>query len=285
LNSSGELVVDTYGIPTGPLTGTKNEDPFWTTDIFRTPTTVRDLYSSGAGADIPVVSELPETSATYTIPLDHFASTTCYLFVGSDTQSIGPSSTIPLQMAHSTMVPHAMTIPTGNTVVTQDPIGTLLSSRPILSLPHGYNALNTYIPIPTQVSSGYSEIFTSPGYNATSSFILTSSQVPSEGSYLPFMGGFGPSGSNPIGGSNPSFASGFQILVGGQYNIGGKTQFGGHTQIGTPPLLGVQPLWRLYPTLWTKNSSIISPVLEPYHPWKSTIIWGETTSSYLLHTP
>jgi hypothetical protein len=83
LNSSRELVVDTSGIPIGPLTGPKNEDPFWTTDIFQTPTTVRDLYGSGAGVDIPVVSELPETSATYTIPLDHFASTTCYLFVGS----------------------------------------------------------------------------------------------------------------------------------------------------------------------------------------------------------
>jgi hypothetical protein len=55
------------------------------------------------------------------------------------------------------------------------------------------------------------------------------------------MGGFGPSGSNPIGGSTPSFTSGFQIPVGGQYNTGGKTQFGGHNQIGTPPPLGGQP--------------------------------------------
>jgi hypothetical protein len=92
---------------------------------------VRDLYDSGEGVDIPVIFELPKTSATYTIPLDHFNSTTCYLFVGSDTQSIGPISTIPLQMAHSTMVPHATTITTGNTVVTQAPICTPLSSRPI----------------------------------------------------------------------------------------------------------------------------------------------------------
>jgi hypothetical protein len=180
-------------------------------------------------------------SATYTISLDHFNSTTGYLFVGLDTQSVGHNSTIPLQMAHSTMVPNTTTIPTRNTVVTQAPIGTPLSSRRVPSLPHGYHALNTSIPIPTKVSSRASRIFTPPGYNAVVGFISTPSQVPSGGSYPPFMGGFGPSGSNPIGGSIPSFTSSFYIPVGGHYNTGGKTQFGGHTQIGTQPPLGGQP--------------------------------------------
>jgi hypothetical protein len=241
LNSSGELVVDTSGIPTRPLTGLESEDPFWTTDIFRTPATSARPLRLGAGVDIPVISELPETSATYMIPLDHFNSMTCYLFVGSDTQSVGPSSTIPLQMAHSTMVPHAMTIPIGNTVVTQDPISTPLLSRPVPSLPHGYHALNTSIPIPTQVSSRSSGIFTPPRYNASSGFILTPSQVPSGGSYLPFMGGFGPSGSNPIGGSTPSFTSGFHIPFGGQYNTGGKLNLEVTTKLEHHPCLEVLP--------------------------------------------
>jgi hypothetical protein len=202
---------------------------------------MRDLYGSGAGVDIHVVSKLPKMSATYTIPLDHFNSTIGYLFVGSYTQYVGPKSTIPLQMAHSIMVPNAMTIPTGNTVVTQAPIGTPLSSRPVPYLPHGYHALNTSIPIRTQVSFKAFGIFTPPGYNVVVGFIPTPSQVPSGGCYLPFMGGFGPSGSNPIGASTPSFTSGFQIPIGGQYNTGGKTQFGGHSQIGTQPPFGGQP--------------------------------------------
>jgi hypothetical protein len=37
LKSSGELVVDTYEIPPKFLAGIENEDPFWTTDISRTP--------------------------------------------------------------------------------------------------------------------------------------------------------------------------------------------------------------------------------------------------------
>jgi hypothetical protein len=73
------------------------------------------------------------------------------------------------------MVPYATTIPIGNMVLTQGPIGTTLSSRPIPFLPHGYHALNTSIPIPTQVPSRASIIFTPPGYNVASGFILTPS--------------------------------------------------------------------------------------------------------------
>jgi hypothetical protein len=51
-------------------------------------------------------------------------------------------------MAHSTMVPQAMTISTGNVVITQAPIGTPLSFIPNTLLPPGYNALNTSIVTP-----------------------------------------------------------------------------------------------------------------------------------------
>jgi hypothetical protein len=51
MNSVGELVVVSSGTLTGPFGA---DDPFWTTDIVRIPPrTVRDLYGSGAGADIP----------------------------------------------------------------------------------------------------------------------------------------------------------------------------------------------------------------------------------------
>jgi hypothetical protein len=171
------------------------------------------------------------------------------------------------------MVPHATTIPTRNTVVTQAPISTPLSSRPVPSLPHGYHSLNNSIPIPTQVPSGASRIFTPPRYNASSCFIPKSSQVPSGGSYLPFMGGFGHSGSNPIGGSTPSFTFVFYIPVGGQYNTEGKTQFGGHTQIGTPPPFGGKPPLRVHTPPYGKN---IPGSLAQY--W-NLLIHGNTQSS------
>jgi hypothetical protein len=93
LNLSKELVVDTFGIPTGILVGLENKDPFWTTDISRTLTSRWNPPGSEAEAEIPVISEPPETSTTFMIPLDQFKSTTFYFFVGSED---GPSSTIPL---------------------------------------------------------------------------------------------------------------------------------------------------------------------------------------------
>jgi hypothetical protein len=132
------------------------------------------------------------------------------------------------------MIPHATTIPTENTVVTQAPISTPLSSRPIPSLPLGYYALNISIPIPTRVPSRFFGVFIPPRYNVANGFILTPSQVLSGGSYPHFIGGSSPSGSNPIGGtSTQSFTSGYQILVGGKSYPGGKPQFGSQTQIGT----------------------------------------------------
>jgi hypothetical protein len=150
MNSSKELVVDTSGMPTGPHSGLGVRDPLWTLDIFRIPPhTVQDLYGSGAGDDIPFVSQIPEVSATYMVPPNHFSGVASHITVVPDTQSIGHSSTFSFQMAHSTMVPHVTTIPIRNVVVSQAPIGTPLSSRPIPSLPPGYHALNPSTAIPT----------------------------------------------------------------------------------------------------------------------------------------
>jgi hypothetical protein len=112
-------------------------------------------------------------------------------------------------------------------VITQAPIGTPLLLRPNPSLPPGYNALNTFVSIPTQNPSGGSGIFIPPRFNAVSKFVPTPAQVLSREPYIPpppLIGGSnhpGPSGSNLVGGANHSVTSGFQILVGGQIQVGG----------------------------------------------------------------
>jgi hypothetical protein len=107
------------------------------------PLTVRDLYGNlGASPDRPIVSQVPETSVTYTVPLDHFTGTTSSVTIISDQILIGSHSIPTLQMAHSTMVLQATTIPTRNVVISQALIGTPLPSRPNPSLPPGYRALN-----------------------------------------------------------------------------------------------------------------------------------------------
>jgi hypothetical protein len=153
------------------------------------------------------------------------------------TQSVGPSSTFSLQMAHSTMVPYATTIPTGNVVVNQAPIGTPLSSRPIPSLPPGYHSLNPSTVIPTQVPSGVSGFSIPPEYNAATSFVPTPSQVLSGGSYPPFHGGSDPSGSNPIGSTHHMFILVIRfplegnLMLGGNFNLGGKLKLGHHLHL------------------------------------------------------
>jgi hypothetical protein len=138
LNSAGEfVVVNPSDIPTGSHQNPLADDPFWTADIVRSPPRmVRDLYGTGMGADAPI---------SYTVPLNHFTGTTIFTAtppVGPSTSSIGPRSTLPLQMAHSTIVPHIPTIPAGNAVVNQAAIGTPVTPRPTSSLPFGYRALN-----------------------------------------------------------------------------------------------------------------------------------------------
>jgi hypothetical protein len=101
-------------------------------------------------------------------------------------QSVGPSSTLSLQMAHSMMVPHVLTIPTGNVVVSQATIGTPLASRPSSSLPLGYRALNSSIVNTTQV-------------------------IPRSSITIQQLGGTGLGGSNPLSSTSQSFTSGSQI--------------------------------------------------------------------------
>jgi hypothetical protein len=55
LNSVGEfVVVNPSDIPTGSPQNPLANDPFWTTDIVRSPPhLVRDLYGTGEGVDTP----------------------------------------------------------------------------------------------------------------------------------------------------------------------------------------------------------------------------------------
>jgi hypothetical protein len=227
MNSSEEIiVVDNTKIPTGANTGSGVEDPLFPSEPFRTsahtvgtygfgsiPLTVRDRYGNlGASPDRTMASQVPEMYVTYTIPLDHFTCTTNNVTTIPDQLLIGSHLIPTLQMAHSNMVPHATMIPNGNVVISQAPIGTPLPPRPNPSLPPGYRALNTSVAIPTQVPSGGSGIFVPHGYNDVVCFVPTPTQVLSGGSYVPpppLLGGFGPSGSNPLGGTNISITYGF----------------------------------------------------------------------------
>jgi hypothetical protein len=174
---------------------------------------VRYLYGTGEGVDAPF---------SYTIPLNHFIGTTIFtatLLIGPNTSSIGPRSTLPLQTAHSTIVPHIPTIPAGKAVVNQAAIGTRVTQRPTTSLPFGYKALNTPTTATTQVVPG--------------------SSIP-----IQQTGGIGLSGPNPLGGTGQSFTSGFQILgtlpqVGGHHPTRGQIPFGGHPHAGGQPQFGV----------------------------------------------
>jgi hypothetical protein len=167
---------------------------------------------------MPIASKPLETYYTFTIPLDHFNSTTCYYFPGSEAFSASPSSTIPLQQAHSTMVPNTMIILTRNMVTSQTPIGTPLLPSYIPSLPLGYNALNASIPNPTQVPSGISGAFIPPGHNLVPCFIPTLPQPPSGGSHPPLTNRSDPSD------VTQSFTPNYQIPVGIQFNPGGQSQ-------------------------------------------------------------
>jgi hypothetical protein len=152
LNSVGEFVIiNPSNIPTGSCSNPLADDPFWTTDIVQSPPRmVWDLYGVGVGADAPI---------SYTVPLNHFTGTTIFTAtpsIGPNTLSAGPRSTFPLQMTHSTMVPHILTIPASNAVVSQAAIGTPVTPRPTSSLPFGYRALNLSTATTTQVIPGSS---------------------------------------------------------------------------------------------------------------------------------
>jgi hypothetical protein len=217
-------------------------------------------------------------SVTYTIPLDHFTDTTSNVTTISNHLLVGSHSILPLQMAHSTMVPRAKTISTGNVVVTQALIGMPLPLRPTPSLLPGYNALNTSITIPTQNPSGGNNIFVSPRYNVATGFVPTPAQVLSGGPYVPpphFSRGANhpsPSGSNPIGGTGPSATSGFQISLGGQPQVGGKLQFGGQPQIGAQPQVGGKPQVGGHNPVYGQNIPVKISTLESSFPRTSTTV-------------
>jgi hypothetical protein len=65
--------------------------------------------------------QVPETYVTYTVPLDNFTSMASNVTTVSDQLLVGSHSILSLQMAHSIMVPQAMTVSTGNLVITQAP--------------------------------------------------------------------------------------------------------------------------------------------------------------------
>jgi hypothetical protein len=115
--------------------------------------------------------------------------------------------------------------------------------------------MNSSIAILTQVPSEVSGLFVPPMYNAAAGFVPTPSQVLSEGSYLAFLGGSIPSGSNPIGSTHYSFTFGYQIPIGGQSQAGGQPQFGGQNQIGSQPQLGGQPQVGACNPLYGHNTS------------------------------
>jgi len=73
-------------------------------------------------------SQIPEAYVTYMVPLDHLTRMTSNFTAVSDQLFVGSRSILPLEMAHSTMVPHAMTISTRNVVINQDPIETPIPS-------------------------------------------------------------------------------------------------------------------------------------------------------------
>jgi hypothetical protein len=91
MNSSEEIVVvDNTKVPTRPNARSGVDDPLFQSESFRTPahtvgifnlssapSSVRDLFGAlGTSSNQPMASQMPETSVTYTITLDHFTGMT-----------------------------------------------------------------------------------------------------------------------------------------------------------------------------------------------------------------
>jgi hypothetical protein len=243
MNSLVEIVVvENIELPTGPTTGYGVDNPLFHSESFRTLTHTARIFnpssSHSSGHDIfgalgtssnqTMASQMSDTYVTYMIPLDHFTGTTSKVVTVSDQLLVGSHSIIPLQIAHSTMV------------ITRYPIGTPLLLRPNMSLPPGYNALNTSISIPTQHPSRGLKLFVPPGYIVTSHFVPTPIEVISVGPYVPpptLYGGYKNPSPNGSKCTIHSVSSGFQILVGGKpqfgrnLNLGGNLKFGGNLKL------------------------------------------------------
>jgi hypothetical protein len=120
MNSTGEIiVVESIGIPTRPNAISGLDDSLFQSESFRTPAhtigicnpsyaplNVRGLYGNlGASLNQPMASQMPETYVTYMVTLDHFTGTTNNITTVSNQLLVGSHSILPLQIAHSTMVP------------------------------------------------------------------------------------------------------------------------------------------------------------------------------------
>jgi hypothetical protein len=289
VNSSRYLVVQSYGSPTKPFLGPEGQDPLWTTGIFR-----QDLFGSGAGIDITVTPELPETSDPNAIPF-----TTAYYFPGTNAPRADHILTLPLQMVHYTMVLDTMSLNTMITVASQAPIGTPLSSRITPTLPPGYHALNASILTPTQITSETPGGSTPSGHHLPS-FIPTLPPPPFRGPLPSSIEGTDPSG------TIPSFTTNYQIPVGGQFHQGGQTQphFTGQIPTRMQPSIGGKPPptppygLNIPPSLdqyWNhliqhnphstrekqpQASSIIPPRTSQPYPSTSNPIWGSNAQPH-----
>jgi hypothetical protein len=278
MNSVGEIVVvDNTGVSTEPNARSGLGDPLFHSESFMTlthtvgtsiphfvPLIVHDIHGNlGASPDRPMASQVPETSITYIIPLDHFTSTTSRITTVSDQILIGSQSIPTLQMAHSTMVPQATMIPTGNVVISQDPIGTPLPSRTNPSLPPGYRSLNDFVAIPSGSNpfGGTSHSFTY-GYQ-----ILIGVQP-------------------QAGGGQPQF--GIQTQIGAQPQLGGQPQVGFHNILYGQNTPGSQShLWNLLSQGNTQSSggkhpqvnSFVPPNFGQPYPSSLNPTWGQGVQS------
>jgi hypothetical protein len=198
MGSTQPIFGEEYGTPVRPSTAT-SISPTTARSIWRTPSG-RNLYEHFDSIRHPFHPDGPPDRAgpsgqTMGHPID---------------QIFRP--TIPLQTAQSTIVPHIPTIPAGNPVVTQAPIGTPVTPRP--NLPFGFRALNA-------------------------SAAQTTAQI-APGNYIPTQqpGGTALGGPNPIGNIGQLFTTGPQIPV-TPPQTGGQIPFGGHPHAGGQPQTGV----------------------------------------------
>ena len=127
------------------------------------------------------------------------------------------------------MASHIPTIPAGNAVVNQAPIGTPVTPRP--NLPFGFRALNASTTTTAQ----------------TTTQIVPGSSIP-----IQQLGGTGLGGPNLIGNTGQSLESRFQIPgtlsqtrghppTGGQIPFGGNPNAGGHPPTGGQIPFGGHP--------------------------------------------
>jgi hypothetical protein len=156
------------------------------------------------------------------------------------------------------MAPHILTIPIGNAVVNQAPIGTPVTPRP--TLPFGFKALNasttTTAQTTTQIISGSSIPIQKPGgtglggpnpISGIGQSFTSSSQIPGT---LPQTGGHPPSGGQIPFGGNPNAGghppSRGKIPFGGNPNAGGHPPTGGQIPFGGHPHAGGKPQSRVH---------------------------------------